>query len=390
MRTLALRPLLTAFTLLSVAAAHATAGSTATESLGWAFRFASAIVSDPKDMGKAQAAVAWDYAAMGAWREATDAAARVEGWRRGTAYADLAAALAQAGRNDDARAAIAKAEDVRQTVTGWQNPRIAAHIAGAWAALGEADKAEGLASAVALEDAQQYAGRTAATVASSRAARGDYDGAVAELDRLVEVKDIDDTWWRAVGYLDVARQTSLPRAKRAEALASARTAANSIPTWKKAEALQSIADEYRKQGFAAEAREAVAEAEGILVALPDTMPIKAPLLSNCARAWGELGRKSRARELLSRVEALAPTVQPIERPMVYANAASSFAAVGDKASARRLYGVAFDEAGTLVNARPRALAVVEICRSIGKSGVNLDDATRARLDTLFAGLKDPW
>jgi tetratricopeptide (TPR) repeat protein len=173
-------------------------------------------------------------------------------------------------------------------------------------------------------------------------------------------------------------------------LASARTAANSIPTWKKAEALQSIADEYRKQGFAAEAREAVAEAEGILVALPDTMPIKAPLLSNCARAWGELGRKSRARELLSRVEALAPTVQPIERPMVYANAASSFAAVGDKASARRLYGVAFDEAGTLVNARPRALAVVEICRSIGKSGVNLDDATRARLDTLFAGLKDPW
>ena len=74
-----------------------------------------------------------------------------------------------------------------------------------------------------------------------------------------------------------------------------------------------------------EAREAVAQAERILVALPDTMPIKAPLLSNCARAWGELGKKDRARELLSRVEALAPTVQPIERPAVYANAASSFA-----------------------------------------------------------------
>lgn len=390
MRTLALRMLPTVLTLLAVTSPDARAGSTAPDALNWAFRFASAIVSDPKDMGKAQAAIVWDYATLGAWREATDAADRVEGWRRGTSYADLAAALAKAGRTDEARAMIAKAEEFRRTVTGWQNPRIAAHVANAWAALGDVDKAEGLASAVALEDAQQYAGRTAATVASSRAAQGDYEGAVAALEPLAGAKDVDDAWWRTVGYLDVARQSSFPRATRAKALDAARSAAESIPTWKKAEALESIADEYRKQGFAKEAREAVGEAERILVALPDTMPIKAPLLSNCARAWGELGRKERARELLSHVEALAPTVQPIERPAVYANAASSFALLRDSASAKRLYGVALDEASSLVNARPRALAVVEICRSMGRAGVALDAATRERLDALYAGLKDPW
>jgi tetratricopeptide (TPR) repeat protein len=390
MRTLALRMLPTVFTVLAVASPDARAGSMASDALNWAFRFASAIVSDPKDMGKAQAAIVWDYATLGAWRDATTAADRVEGWRRGTSYADLATALAKDGRKDEARTMIAKAERFREAVTGWQNPRIAAHVANAWAALGEVDKAEGLARAVALEDAQQYAGRTVATVASSRAARGDYKGAVAALDGLAAAKDIDDAWWRTVGYLDVARQTSFPRATRAKALAAARTAADSIPTWKKAEALESIADEYRNQLFAKEAREAVAEAERILVALPDTMPIKAPLLSNCARAWGELGKKERARELLNRVEALAPTVQPIERPAVYANAASSFALLGDAASAKRLYGIALDQAGSLVNSRPRALAVVEICRSMGRASVPLDNATRGRLDTLYSGLKDPW
>jgi hypothetical protein len=103
-----------------------------------------------------------------------------------------------------------------------------------------------------------------------------------------------------------------------------------------------------------------------------------------------LGKKERARELLNRVEALAPTVQPIERPAVYANAASSFALLGDAASAKRLYGIALDQAGSLVNSRPRALAVVEICRSMGRASVPLDNATRGRLDTLYSGLKDPW
>lgn len=390
MRTPARFLLTVALALCAAGSANTRGSSTAPGALDWAFRFASAIVSDPKDMGKAQAAVAWDYATLGSWREATDAADRVEGWRRGTSYADLAMALAKAGRKDEARAMIEKAERFRQSVTGWQNPRIAAHVANAWAALGEFEKAEGLASAVALEDAQQYAGRTAATLASSRASQSDYDGAVAALDGLAGAKDVDDAWWRTVGYLDVARQTSFSRQEREKALAAARTAADSIPTWKKAEALESIADEYRKQRFTKEAREAVAEAERILVALPDTMPIKAPLLSNCARAWGELGKKQRARALLNRVEALAPTVQSIDRPAVYGNAASSFALLGDTASARRLYGVALDEAGSLVNARPRALAVVEICRSMGRAGLPLDAATSERLDTLYKGLKDPW
>jgi len=374
----------------SVPVSVAGASSPAHDALDYAFKFASAIGSDPKDMGKAQEAVVWDLTSAGAWRDAEAAAEKVEGWRRGTALADLATALAKAGRADEAKRILATAEAFRPTIEGWQNLRIASHIAAAYAALGENDKAKTLAVAVATEDAQQYGGMSTATIAAGLAAKGQFDGATVELDRLKDAKDLDDAWWRTAGYVDMSRQKSLSHDQRVKAVASAREAADGIPGWKKAEALESIADEYRKLGLPQEAKAAVQVAQGILELLPDTMPIKAPLLSNCARAWAGLGDKDKARSLLIQVESLAPKVQEIERPVVYANAASSFAAMKDTISAKRLYVQALEQATTLVNARPRALAVVEICRSIGKSGVGLDESTRARLDALYAGLKDPW
>lgn len=377
--------------VMVVAVAHASTLTTSSrDALEYAFKFASAIVSDPKDMGKAQAAVVWDLSTSGAWRDAESLADKVEGWRRGTAYADLATALAKAGRADEARRIVAKAEAFRPTIDGWQNLRIASHIAAAYAALGETDKAKTLAVAVATEDAQQYGGMSTATIASGLGAKGEFSGAAGELDRLKNAKDVDDPWWRTVGYVDLSRQKTLTRDQRVKAITAARESADGIPGWRKAEALESVADEFRKLGMPSEAKEAVGAAQAILVALPDTMPIKAPLLSNCARAWAELGNTDFARSLLTKVESLAPKVQEIERPTVYANAASSFAAIKDTVAAKRLYGLALDEAAALVNARPRALAVVEICRSMGKSGVGLDVSTRARLDLLYAGLKDPW
>ena len=371
-------------------AAGSTSSSGSRDAFEYAFKFASAIVSDPKDMSKAQEAVVWDLTSSGSWKDAEATAVNVEGWRRGTTYADLATALAKAGRIDDAKRVIAKAEAFRPSIDGWQNLRIASHIAVAYAALGEKDKAKTLALAVATEDLQQYGSMSIATVASGMAAKGEFDGASAELDRLKEGKDLDDAWWRTVGYVDMSRQKSLTREQRVKAINAGRQAAEGIPGWRKAEALESIADEFRKLGMPKEAKDAVESAQGILAALPDTMPIKAPLLSNCARSWAELGEEATARALLIQVESLAPKVQPIERPVVYANAASSFAAMKDTKEARRLYGLALQDAATLVNARPRALAIVEICRSIGKSGVGLDELTRARLNDLYAGLKDPW
>ena len=79
-----------------------------------------------------------------------------------------------------------------------------------------------------------------------------------------------------------------------------------------------------------------------------------------------------------------------ERPAIWANLASSYIAVGDGTLGWRTFDRALAAAAALENARPRALAVVSVCRAIGRAGLTPPAAMNARLDGLYKGLKDPW
>ncbi len=367
-------------------------GSTAAaglEALDYAFRFATAIESDAKDRGRAQAAVAVDLATIGAVDAAVALADRIAGWHRGTAYADIAAACARLGRGGTARELLARAEEVRAGVEGWYGPRIRAHVAQALALLGDLEQSERIAQDLAAGD-RQYVGRSVASIAAGRAARGDFDAAMAALRGLDENVDFDVSWWRTVGYATVARETRLPPEQRARAIEAAHRSASGISGWKRAEALESVAEVQRELGKPRSALASLRAAQAIVVAQPDSLPVKAPLLSNLSRAFARLGAAGRARRLLAAAEQVVPLALVVDRPGVYANLASSYLVLEDEPQAWRAYDTAVRAAEDLVNARPRALAVVSICRSMGRSGVELKPDTRRRLDSLFDGLGDPW
>jgi hypothetical protein len=359
------------------------------EALEYAFRFASAIQADPKDMAKAQQSVILEYAEIGAADLAVKRARQIEGWRGAVAQADLAAALADLNLPNEARDALARAEASRDAIEGWERGRVEAHLAQALAALGNREGSREISTRLAAADGQ-YAGRTAATLAASDAAAGDYRAAMDRLRALDTEEDLYVTWWRTVGYLAVAKEAGFSRQQQIEALRAARTSADGIDGWKQAEALQSIAKEFRRLGLPKRERECLETAEGLVEPLPSTMPIKAPLLSNLARSWAESGNHRHARDLLQAAESQVPSTQRIDRPAVLANVASGYHAVGDRAESRRLFDAALSSAESLVNARPRALSTVAICRFLGRNGILLDDELRARLDALYEGLGDPW
>ncbi|HKQ60147.1 MAG TPA: hypothetical protein VJS92_02610, partial [Candidatus Polarisedimenticolaceae bacterium] len=125
-------------------------------------------------------------------------------------------------------------------------------------------------------------------------------------------------------------------------------------------------------------------------AQPATSELKPALLANLARRRARLGDPERARTLLGEAEGLVPGVLDLDRAANFANIAASYLALGDDVAMWRLYALAFDAAETLANARPRVLAVVEICRSLGRNRVELNPRTRERLDALLAGLHEPW
>jgi predicted Zn-dependent protease len=118
--------------------------------------------------------------------------------------------------------------------------------------------------------------------------------------------------------------------------------------------------------------------------------MRAPLLSNLARAWAGAGDARRARTLLSQAERAVTDEMRIDQPGIWANLAASYAAIGNEPEKQRLLDRAMGSASGLENARPRALAVVTICRALGQHGIEPDDAARTRLDALYEGLKAPW
>jgi predicted Zn-dependent protease len=143
-------------------------------------------------------------------------------------------------------------------------------------------------------------------------------------------------------------------------------------------------------GDTAGAREALRKADTLLDALPPATPMRAPLLSNLARAWAGAGDARRARALLSQAERSVTGELRIDQPGFWANLAASYGAIGNEPEKQRLLDRAIGSANGLENARPRALAVVTICRALGRHGIDPDDAARTRLDALYDGLKAPW
>ncbi|HEU5182216.1 MAG TPA: hypothetical protein VFW45_15635 [Candidatus Polarisedimenticolia bacterium] len=372
------------------AAKPAAASASGLGSLDYAFRFASAISSDDKDRAKAQEAVLQDYITCGAAHEAIARVDQMAGWRQGTMLADLAASEARAGRKSAASELIRRAEQVESAVSGWEGPRVQAHIAAALAAMGEMKPAQEIAGNLRSEDPRQYKGQAAYTIASGHLMRREFEAAMAELKALDSDPDIDTAVWRTRGYLLAGQSDGIAAAQRLAALEATLESAKVLDGWIRVEIAEDAAAELAELGRPEKARGALEEAEKAALALPEALHAKATPLAELARAWGRLGETGRSRQLLKKVEPAAGAALDIDRPSLYARLASVRRAIGDQARAEQLYGQSLSAAESLKNARPRALAVVDICRFLGRDGVDPSGAVKARLDALLSGLKDPW
>jgi hypothetical protein len=361
----------------------------ALESLDFAFRFASAIKSDARDRAKAQELALGEYAAAGAIDEAARRAPEIEGWRRGSLYASLATQCARAGRADEARAFIGKAEEVRQNTTGWENPRISAQVAEALALLGETDQSHKITTDLAAADPIQYTGRATATEAVGAAAQGDFAQGMARLRALEANDDLDTAWGRTMGYVALARHPEAPKASRLEALDAARASAVRLPLERRLDGLLQIAPEYVRLGRRGDAKKAIASAAAV-VADEGQVAEAIPGLIAVGQAWAEIDEPEKARKALQAAEGLVAQALSIDQPGLIERIASAWRRVPDPERAHRLDLKAVDNAAAMRLSRPRAISLSAICRQMGRDGVVPDEALRSRLESLLAGLGEPW
>lgn len=361
------------------------AGKTA---LDYAFSFASAITPDPKDMGKAQEKVVVDVAATGDLEKAEQLAGRVHNWRKGTSLAEVARQHAVRGDLDRARVLAGRAALEIPRSEGWHRLRIRAQVAEARAWMGDLEAASEAAVALAQSDPVQYAGRAATIIILAHAARGEIEEALKRAAALDGSQDHAVALSRTLAYVEVARQASGDH--RRTALDRALESSRDVPGWQRAGVLERIARALHGSGRDEDAREAIKAAVETAVATPETAPVRGLLLGDLARTSASFGMAGPLQAALAGAKVSARKAMDIDRPGIYGKIAAAYMAMGETEEARRTLDLALAEAAGLANARPRALALVDICRYVGREGYALDEATRERLDELYGGLKAPW
>ena len=345
-----------------------------------AFDAASAIPAEPhiKDRARCQEAVVAACLACERPDLALGWAGRIETWRRGSAYADLASHCARHGMTADAERCVALASAAVESAEDWRKDRVKEKIARSSALLAEAkarDAGTAEPSAPAIDD-ETFGRRLAALADAAR--MNDFERLRGELDACVELH-------AALGG-DAARRAAL--------VAAIDRSWGTTPIALRVDVLARLAADAAGCGAIDEAADladrAAALVDGATWRPEDRLPIDARIAQLRLRA----GQGERARAALdAAVEAYGAartTIVDIDRADVLRPLAEAAATIKGPEAAAALFRLAVDESMANPNGRPRAEDLCLTLCSMARAGCTPDAATWERVRGLVHGLGAPW
>ncbi len=370
-----------------------------------AFETASAIPVRPheKDRARAQEEVVFAAIELGRIDLAKEWVERIDTWRRGSAYADLAFALAASGESPDLRRYLVLASGIADREADWRRDRIRMKVARVHARLGEVAEARRIAGTLPVEEAGKLdevrieampalaIQGDADAVAEAQAA---FDAEVDVLDRIVASRTFDPTRHALAAFTALHRRHYATPARRDLVEARIRGGWVLLPIDLRIDLLLSLAENALVAGDSAAAQRFVAEATSMAEAATWIAEHEVPLLGRLAGASQAAGTPEEARRLAVKAievfDAKRDTIFDIYRAAALRPVAEAYAAMGDRDTAGSIYRRAIEEGFGNPNARPRALDLSATCISMASSGVLPDAEAATRLREIRGLLTDPW
>lgn len=368
------------------------AGSDARERLlDIAFLSASRIPAEPhiKGRSKIQEAVVQACLELEMTERAEYFAERIENWRRGSCFAELAFAHARAGDQEAARRCLAEARDEADRAEDWRRDRIRVGIARALVALGETDQAGAYDSE--LEAAERGKSIDARLMNPGAASA---EAVTAELDALLSDESFDV---RKNALEACARYYSslLNDSEARNALeAKIRNAWTSMPVTIRLDHLKTLCSGAIATEDIVKAEALIQEAVQLINAHQWPLEHELPLRAEFATLRFKAGGRDEAAESLNAAaglyEARKGEIYDIWRADALRPVASGFASIGDPARAAELYAAALGAGFENPNGFPRAEDLAETCVSMARSGFTPDSELLSRIFDLHAKLDAPW
>jgi hypothetical protein len=377
--------------------ADAPLAATRAELLRLAFEAASAMPVNPhiKSRSKSQELAVTTCVELSQAKTAFAFSERIENWRRGAAFAELALHCVRNGGDaavtdrliDLAYAeAEAPAEELGQD---WRRDRIRSKIAQALMLRGEVETAAIFKAG--LEDAE--AGKLAAFEAGLMPDER-FDGFLSVLEHGVAAGNFDMTLYAMSAVREMYRRFYSDAERRATLESKLEVLWVKSPIALRAETLLSFAQTAADNADKSNGVALLERAAKIVDGANWTAQEFAGVMGATARCQKTLGQADAARASLRRAEdkfaAERESIWNFERAAVLRPIALAQAAIGDSAAALATFRRAFDDGAENPNGRPRAEDLTATCCALAQSGLEPGEELMKRVREIRAGLKAPW
>jgi len=367
------------------------------ELLDLAFEAASALPVDPhiKNRSRAQDAVVAACLELGQPSRALGYIEKIDNWRRGSGYADLAFYCARRGFTDKVRHYLDLARRIAEesarepNAQAWRSDRIKVKIARTHALLGQdADAARFEAGVVDSEKGK---------VNAVRAARLDADFFESEIEwigSVVSKGNFENTGNALHVCAELFNRFYDDDERRTLAEETIKSSWSKLPSLIRVELTMKLARFALDHEDRAKALALVEEAFQLIDSSNWSAEHSVPALARLAEIRFRAGEEAAARNDAKRALALFDRDRSKIINIYQAGAlrplAVLYQAMGDRPAALEIYSKALEAGVENPNSRPRAEDLSATCSSMAVHGVEPDAALKTRMLKIFNELGHPW
>jgi hypothetical protein len=361
-----------------------------TQLLDLAFQAATSIPVDPhiKDRSKAQEAVMNVCLDLDQPQRALAYVEKIDNWRRGLGYANLASYFARHDCADRVADYLNRAERISETTDDWRRDSIRVRIAQTHTLLGRIRKADRIAANVVDSETGKVAETKAMAAADS------FEEQLKALDALIASSNFDimknalDACARLFDrFYDNEMQRSLAEEK-------IKSSWDTMPIFIRMDLLLKLAGFALDHSDRIRALELLNEAQHYMDNYHWPLEAGIPLMAQLARARYRAGDRDRARSdldaALALFQAQRTIIVNIDRAAALRPLAETYQSMGDSAAALSVYKKATEEGVENLNSRPRAEDLSANCRSMALHALEPDAELWTRIRHIFDGLGQPW
>lgn len=361
------------------------------ELLDHAFETAAAIPVKPhiKDRSRAQEKVVEVSLELDQPLRALSLIERIDNWRRGSGYCDLAFYCARHGYTDETQQYLNIAVQISESAEDWRRDQIRVKIANTYVWLGQTIQADQLETGVVDSESGKVAG-----VKAMIAGEDHFDEQMNALDALIAPGNFDIVENALKACANLFNRFYDDAGRRLLAEEKIKTSWDKLPIFKRVELLTELAGFALDHTDQAKALELINEAQIFIDSTQWRPEHRIPMTSELVKLRFRAGDRQKARTdadaLLALFDSQRDKIVNIYRARALRPLAEAYQSMGDTATALAVYKQAVNEGVENPNSRPRAEDLSATCCSMALHGVEPDAELWTRIRQINDGLGDPW